>query len=541
MHTISFTVLARPFRREAGVALIAALIVVAILGFLAASVFLTAVPAYRGTYQASAWQEARLAADAGVEFGVAAIQDSLPQTNDYTWPGWILRNGNPITTKTDEARMITPSSTMLVHTGEGAARPRIVRVEIDVLTRDDNVSKNPWYRIRSTGSAQLNSAQLGLDKRDLSLRRMTLQDRHIARTVEVVTRPTYLWEYALKTKGRMILGGGDSWVIDSYDSRYSNLTEEHRGSTNGMYDPAKSGAFGNIASNLQRPADSPYGVLIDAEGALVRGEVQTHGGDNPDTAFHENVEQSENIDQSRITSEFDETLLAPENPTQAGDPTQVRRITAPWTSADVTNPSLASPLPSSYTRADGTIAGTTVTNPVRIRLDPPGNQTQGGFSVAAPPAGSAARYVEVYVDADLILGGSIPDIQVPPNVHMKMFVNGNLDFKNRDINYSATSSRVPGNVEIYGVSTNPLARVDSSGNGHLVSVFYGPQYAGHLDGNTEIIGGFVLNTYDIAGGGGSGGDSVGAGFHYDEALGVVGPIQAYKVVSYFEDTRKDLE
>ena len=71
--------------------------------------------------------------------------------------------------------------------------------------------------------------------------------------------------------------------------------------------------------------------------------------------------------------------------------------------------------------------------------------------------------------------------------------------------------------------------------------FYGPQYAGHLDGNTEIIGGFVLDTYDIAGGGGSGGDSVGAGFHYDEALGVVGPIQAYKVVGYFEDTRKDLD
>ena len=56
-----------------------------------------------------------------------------------------------------------------------------------------------------------------------------------------------------------------------------------------------------------------------------------------------------------------------------------------------------------------------------------------------------------------------------------------------------------------------------------------------------IIGGFVLNTYDTQGGGGSGGDSVGAGFHYDEAMGVVGPIQQYKVVSYFEDFRKDIE
>jgi len=55
------------------------------------------------------------------------------------------------------------------------------------------------------------------------------------------------------------------------------------------------------------------------------------------------------------------------------------------------------------------------------------------------------------------------------------------------------------------------------------------------------MGSFVLKTYNIAGGGGSGGDSIGAGFHYDEALGVVGPVKYYKAVSYFEDTRKDLE
>lgn len=527
--------------REAGSAIVAALILVGILGFLAATIFLKAMPAYRSSYQASAWHEARLASDAGIDFGMAAIQNSLPQPDAYAWPGWTLSDGSAITSKTDQPRMIRPPSNTLAHLGDGNARPAITQVAIDVLTRDDNVSRNPWFRIRSTGSADVPSSQLSLDKRDLLLRRMTLQKRHITRTVEVIARPVYLWEYALKTRGSMVLGGGTSWIIDSYDSRYSTLTADHRGSTGGMYDPTKAGAFGNIASNLTRPADSPYGVLIDAESALVRGEVQTHGGDNPDTTANENVEQADRIDPSKITSEFDETLLPPENPTLPGDPTLTRRITTPWSSADVTNPSLSNPLPSTYTRADGSTAGNSVTNPVRIKLDPPGNQTQGGFSVAAPSPSTASRFVEIYIDATLILGGSIPDIQVPPNVHAKIFVNGNIDFKNRDINYSSSSSRVPGNVEIYGVSTDPLARVDSSGNGHLVTVFYGPTYAGHLDGNTEIIGGFVLNTYDIAGGGGSGGDSVGAGFHYDEALGVVGPIQAYKVVGYFEDTRKDLD
>ncbi len=527
--------------RETGSALIAALIVIGILGFLAGTIFLRAVPAYRSSYQASAWHEARLAADAGIDFGMATIQNSLPRPDNYAWPSWTLSNGSPITSRTDETRMTTPPSSTLAHLGDGNARPSIVQVAIDVLTRDDNVARNPWFRIRATGSAEVASSQLSLDKRDLFLRRMSLQKRHITRTVEVVARPVYLWEYALKTRGQMILGGGTSWVIDSYDSRYPTLTADHRGSTSGMYDPTKAGAFGNIASDMQRPADSPYGVLIDAESALVRGEVQTHGGDNPDTAAHENVEQADRIDPSKITNEFEELLLPPENPTLPGDPAQVRRITEPWSTADVTNPNLSSPLPSSYTRADGSTAGTSVTNPVRIKLDPPGNQTQGGFAVAPPNPTTVTRFVEIYIDANVILGGSIPNIQVPPNIHAKIFVNGNVDFKNRDINYSSSSSRTPGNVEIYGVSTSPLARVDSSGNGHLVTVFYGPQYAGHLDGNTEIIGGFVLNTYDIAGGGGSGGDSVGAGFHYDEALGVVGPIQAYKVVGYFEDTRKDLD
>ena len=132
-------------------------------------------------------------------------------------------------------------------------------------------------------------------------------------------------------------------------------------------------------------------------------------------------------------------------------------------------------------------------------------------------------------------------IVIPPNVHARVFVNGNIDYSNRDVNYSSTSSRTPGNLQMYGISTSPAASVSSSGNGHIVGVFYGPQYAGNLDGNTEILGGFVLKTYNIAGGGGSGGDSIGAGFHYDEALGVVGPIQEYKTVSYFEDSRKDVE
>ncbi len=537
-------------RTASGSALIGCLVIVGILALLASTVFLTAIPAYRGTYHASAWHEARLAADAGVDLGVAAVQNSLPATNSYTWPGWTLSNGNAVPAGTDQVRVLTPSSTLLYHSGDGGARPSITKVEIDVITRDDNVSKNPWYRIRATGSAEIASEQLGLDKRDLFLRRISFGRRHVTRTVEVVARPVYLWEYALKTAGgvpssygpAMVLGGGSDWRIDSYDHRYpAGVGTDFRAGADGMYDPAYARAFGNVASNQTRPANSPIGVLIDAEGAPVRGEVQTHGGDNPDTTVHENVEQPDQIDPTRITSEFDETLLRPQNPmsTTALNPAVEKQIVPLWPNQpDVKNPTLSA-VPFSATR-NGVTTGTSITNPTRILLQPNGNQTQGAFVITKPTDG-LNHFVEIVVNGNLTLGGNIPNIDVPPGVYAKIFVNGNIDFKNNDINYSATSSRVPGNVELYGVSTDPLATVSSSGNGHLVAVFYGPTYAGHLNGNTEIIGGFVLNTYDIAGGGGSGGDSVGAGFHYDEALGVTGPIQSYKVTSYFEDTRKDLD
>lgn len=546
-------------RRETGAALIAAIIIIGIIAAIAGSVLMTAVPAYRSTYHASAWHEAKLAADAGIDLGMAAIQRSLPDPNEYTWPGWTLPDGTtPVPKKENGVRVLTPSPDLLVHAGDGSTRPTIVRVEVDIITRDDNVSRNPWFRIRATGAADIASPQLGLDKRDAFLRRISTQNQRVTRTVEVLARPVYLWEYALKTAGKITLGGGDSWVIDSYDSRYATKTEpddpnNHRGSSNGngpnpdgdyrgMYDPAKAGEFGSIASNWSRPANSPYGVLIDAEGALVRGEVETRGGDNPDTPQFENVEEYDRIDPSRISSDFEETLLPPEDPRRPATTEEAQknvvRITdpTPWINGNFKTPATT---PTVFSNEPGS-PGLSASDPLRIMYTTNGGKAQNGFSVPTSPD-NVPRFVEVYIDANLTVPQTGGGLVIPPNVHAKVFVNGNIDFSNRDLNYSSTSSRVPGNLQIYGVSASPSARVDSSGNGHIVGVFYGPQYAGNLDGNTEIVGGFVLKTYNIAGGGGNGGDSVGAGFHYDEALGVVGPIQEYKAVSYFEDSRKDVE
>jgi hypothetical protein len=517
--------------------LLAALITMAALTAIAASVFLSSVPAYRGTYQASAWQEAKLAADAGADFAMSTLQQTVPNPTLYTWPGWTTEGGGPVPVNYDGIRIYTPAANTLVKSGDGGSRPRISRVEVDVVTRDDNFAQNAWYRIRATGLAEMPNAQLSLDKRDLSLRRMTLKQKHITRTVEILSRPVYLWEYALKTDGSMVLGGGRDWVIDSYDSRILKYPDR---SVNGIYDSSIAREFGNIASNLKRPDNSPYGMLIDAEGAAVRGEVQTHGGDDPNTETHENVEEADKIDPTRITDEYAEDL-SPEP-----DPSWYANYTTDPNVKVYNNTKSPGNVPSGAT---GTAAGSKGSDPYKVVINAQGNQSIGGFTVVNNPPGSKnERYVDIYVNGNIDLNGST--IQVEKGVHVNLYLNGDLNFRNQDINYKTDPaerpnySMVPGDLLIYGrkpATASPAPKVESAGNGHIVAAFYGPQYAGHLDGNSEIMGAFVLKTYDISGGGGSGGDSLGAGFHYDEALGVVGPVKYYKAVSYFEDIRKDLE
>jgi hypothetical protein len=520
--------------RESGAALLAAMITLTVLTAIAATVFMSSVPAYRGTYQAAAWHEAKMAADAGVDFAIATLQKTTPNPALYDWAGWTLEDGTAVPKGFDGVRIYTPPADTLVNAGDGSTRPRVVRVEIDVVTRDDNFSQNAWYRIRSTGLAEIPSSQLSLDKRDLTLRRMTLKKNHVSRTFEVMSRPVYLWEYALKTDGSMILGGGTSWKIDSYDSRYPGQTS----TATGIYSDTYSRKYGNVASNMTRPANDEYGMLIDAEGAVVKGEVQTNGGDDPNTQTHENVEESDGIDQNRITDEYSEKLT-PE-------------LTPDWAlKGQAPEKYEGTPKTGTVTSGSGMDDGGSVESPHRVIITANGNQPVGGFEVTNSTPGSD-RFVDIYVNGNVDLNGNT--IQVEKGVHVNIFLNGDLNFRNMDINYGKDTkqdptfvkdhSMRPADLLIFGVkdkSSTPAPKVESAGNGHIVAAFYGPQYAGHLDGNTEIMGSFVLKTYDISGGGGSGGDSVGAGFHYDEALGVVGPVKSYKAVSYFEDIRKDLE
>src|SRR5436190_10885811 len=67
-----------------------ALITVVVLAAAAAGILRTALPRYHVTHQTASWQEARLAAEAGVELALERLNKNVPEPSaDSTdWVGW---------------------------------------------------------------------------------------------------------------------------------------------------------------------------------------------------------------------------------------------------------------------------------------------------------------------------------------------------------------------------------------------------------------------------------------------------------------------
>jgi hypothetical protein len=264
-------------------------------------------------------------------------------------------------------------------------------------------------------------------------------------------------------------------------------------------DSAKIQSNGDIASAKQNPTSSPYGPLISGNGAIVKGSVQTNGGDDPSTTVLENVSGSGGMDQSRITSDFNQDIPLPVAPT--------------WTSWTYQGAN-----PPSY------LTGTQA-SPNRYAIT--GNL--GSFAVTAPPVGTTG-YIEIIVTGNL----NATSITIPPNVYATIWVNGNVNIGNGSINANSSSSQVATHLTVYGTGTVGTPTFTASGNATEILAFYGPNYGANLNGNVTTIGSFVVHDFTITGGGNG-------GFHYDEALGSIGPVAAWEVASNFEDNRADVQ
>ena len=506
----------RHHSRSKASVLLACLVVIATIGFSVAAYFGTFIPKYRATHQGAAWQESLHGAEAGADYAMSLINTwcgSSANPDAYPWTANSWSYTNALYTANGERTLDGSQRPVL----GGPNNVRVLKLSVDVFTREASGTSptyNPWFRIRSTARADLPGNFVSSDRRDAELRRMKLgakngsgaSDPHVTRTVEVIARPRYTFTRAIVTVNDLTLGNSANWRVDSFDS--SDTAKSAPGtSAGGIYPGASSPEVqsnGSIASAKQNPAASPYGPLITGNGAIVKGSVQTAGGDNPSTTtIFENVSGYGGMDTTRISSDFNEEIATPTAP-----------IWSSWT--------YQGPAPGAY------VTGTKAL-PTRYAIT--GNL--GSFGITAPAAGTSG-YVEIIVTGNLSTGnGGSAGITIPPNVFATLWVQGNIDFGNGNINANSSSSQVASHLTINGVSTTASPTFSASGNANEILTLNAPNYSATLSGNVDTTGAFIVKNFSINGGGNG-------GFHYDETLGSTGTIAGWDVASNFEDTRTDL-
>jgi hypothetical protein len=308
--------------------------------------------------------------------------------------------------------------------------------------------------------------------------------------------PVLPFELAILTNQSLSLGTSGTWRVDSFDS-----SDPQKSNPDGSYPGANSPltqSNGNIASDLGRPPEMLYGPLISANGCTVRGGVATNGGDDPATPEHENVNGASGVDPSRIRSDFFREMPP---------------LARPATGIFLAPPAQGSPF----------VAGTALPTEYLV------SKNLSAFSVAAPPKGAKGAVV-IMVNGNL----DIPTgtITIPPSVTAVIFVRGNIDFHGQAINMSAESSRRAGQLQIYGENSNGETRtLQAYGNASICAAFYGPDYDVTFQDNVEWVGAVAGHSFRMIGGGNG-------GFHYDEALAMVGAPISFRIARYVEDVRE---
>jgi hypothetical protein len=517
--------LAASHHRRAGGTLVLSLIVLTLLALMAANTLRRVEPKLRMAYQTVGWQEARVAAEAGIDVAMGELARNATGPNDGAWTGWKEEHNGVVTQALASTLSLVNSLLSLLGGSTKISQPifldnlnvsaatgfeSAVDVQLWAVYPNGN-SNGRWFRIRSMASCALPPpTYTAPDSLDVPLRRYSLRNVRqqlkkddvgdamnvgapsSSRIVEVLVEPILPFELALVTDQELNLATGGTWVVDSYDSRDPQKSNED-GTYPGRNSP-KVQKNGSVASNLAPRPGEPYGPLIAARGMTVSGVVATNGGDDPTTPEKENVSGAINLDPTRIRSDFLRDLPPPTRPAM-GLPSLPPLLGLPF----VAGPEA---LPTRY-RVGGKLSAFTV--------------------VGAPGVKSK---VIIFVDGDLDVDGG--PVVIQPGVTVQIYVRGNVDFHSSQINFGG----LPSQLQIFGEETNGNPRtLQANGNASITAAFYGPQYKAMFRESVEWFGAIGARTFEMLGGGTG-------GIHYDEALGIVGDPISFRIARYVEDVRE---
>ncbi len=474
-------------QRERGSILLWTVLVIAILSLFATEVLRTVSGRFQVGMQTSAWQEALLAAESGVDLAVVEMRKSLYPAPNHAWEGWNNVPGNGV---------ISHGLTTVPNAGL-AGTPMTIEVNVDAPAQLVEPSVGwQYYRIRTLGTMPLTGPpRIGFNKQDNRLRKLTLNvqrfvdhlfqsetnDPHAARRIEAVVAPISSFGQAILSDTTLNMNN-QNIIVDSYDSR------DVAKSTNGLYDESKRQENGNIATN---------GDLIAAGNAHVYGNVSTNSGTATGVS---------NVSGAIRTDFYQE-------PIPIGEPT--------WPSINP-NPALVS---GNTTLTASSVKGSSTSRYRLSSVTTSGSQT---LTLAGNPDGSPS-YIEIYVTGDISVTGT-SQIILGQGVNASIYFRGNVDIQGKGMLNPANQ---PSNLLIYGVQplNGATPSVTLGGNGQITAAVYAPDYRVTVNGggNTgHVFGSVVGKTVSMNGV---------TNLHYDEALGSAGLINNYKIVSWVEDTR----
>ena len=496
--------LSRKPNRQANV-LLCVLCTILIVSIIGGNVLLNCVTRYNtASSQVRSWKESLDAAEAGGDIAYAEVRKTILSQanafNGWTYSGGIYSN-SPITFGHDN---LSTSS------------------RVDLFYYDPN--GNPWYRIRTKGTAPVNGLKrVTMDDRmsvgtrgDSLLRKIDFNYDHfiatygpngdnvnqmllpvpspqITRRIELIAAPMTPFEAAIKANGTFY-GLGSAAYVDSfrssvgpYDPSVINNPSDPR------YVDALSGTV-EINSSVATVMGSIYGNLYTNGGTTTKKTVNVYGTiDNnvpftlppfvmPNTSFWSYIP----------------------NPTSVGGSTT---ITPPAAGSAAS--------PNYYLLSSFSTNGTLTVNPYVSNGVP--QQT----------------YVAIHVTGDIGSStGQGATISIPANVHLQVYFDGSFGAKAQNI---INTSGYAGNLQFYGVSpTDPTVQqtisLNSGGSSSagFAAVFYAPSANLTIIGAPKITGAVVCKNFYSNGN---------VAWHYDRQLDNEGLAVDYRITSYVEDTR----
>jgi hypothetical protein len=499
-----------PRRSTSGSALSVVVITSALLMVTTGIVLTSSLNRRKVVTESSVWEEALVAAEAGIHEAAAQLETGLTQN---------ALPANDALTGAGQTFTFT-----LSHAGGDSS---IASVTYTLRRNDITIAgmSRPYYSIISTGTVLVPASRnLSSDSRDVVLRKLDMVTKNGApvgtvkatRTIEAWAKPVYSYDAALRTEGLITLNNYKIFV-DSFNSN-----DPSRSLTGGL--PSETVGFFNIAPfNMMLANIATNSQFISAGDATIYGDAMTNGGTVGGTTGIQGL----------IRDDYYEPLAPVYAPTWASTVTP-GVLSGKNGNQTVTNIKTAV-----------TIRGGSPSSPARYVVDSialAGSNDVVTFDFGINGNNGAVdptrNSVELYVRGDLTTkGGGTTSLDsgsvvVVKGVNVKIWVLGNIDFTG---NGMTNNNSLASSFAVYGVNapTVPASQdVKLAGNSRFFGTIYAPA------ANLKLAGGGSDGTFVGALTGKTAFLNGNTKIRYDEALGGTGVITRFVLGSWYEDTKK---